>query len=209
VLDIILNERLYCSSYDKLNDPFEGTFLTIINLSYQMMPRAFSPLFYRQQKIKKYKNIEELPYDFSKSRICSLSSDNKDVRLWSYYANGHKGLAFEIDFAGLESNLHEVIYTEELPEFGDTLLTSPKPAEVLTRKTKHWKYEAEHRIFCEDSYFPIKDRIKAIYLGSRIGKLYIELLKKMVPNEIPIYSTTFNMEKIQVMRDKQINKAGT
>ena len=37
VLDIILYERLHCSTYDKLNDPFEGLFLTTINLSYSRL----------------------------------------------------------------------------------------------------------------------------------------------------------------------------
>jgi hypothetical protein len=136
-------------------------------------------------------------------KICSLSSDLNDVRLWSYYANGHRGVVFEIDFSGLEKT-YEVKYFEELPRGSITLLGQPSPHELLSRKTKHWEFESEYRIIDENKhleegkFFGIKGRIKAIYLGTRTSGLHRKLLNKIVPDEIPIYTTKINEEKIIV-----------
>ena len=149
-----------------------------------------------------------------KIKICSLSSDLNDVRLWSYYADGHKGIVFEIDFSGLETKLHEVHYSEKLPwgvspqrKVSSLLSGWTKPHDVLSRKTNHWKFESEYRIIDESKYleegeyFDIKDRIRAIYLGTRTNDIYpnkVKLLKKIVPSEIPIYMTRINKEKVIV-----------
>lgn len=193
VADIILNERLHCSTYDRLNDPFEGLFLTIwkILINKKPLDRTFNIC----------KNVEDLPVDLTKTRICSLSSSISDVRLWSNYADGHKGIVFELNFKGLDSHIHKVVYSTNLPEF-----TSPMPHEVLLYKTSHWEYEAEYRIIHEDKYFPISNRIEAIYLGYRISNTHCDLLSKMTSNEIAIYRTRLNTKKIQVEPDKQWNK---
>ena len=175
VLDIILCEKLFCALYNELNDPFEGLFLTTIKLSYSRLLALKVPFppHLVNSSIKQYKTIEDLLSDVSKTRICSLSSDMSDVRLWSYYADGHKGIVIEIDFSGLESKIHEVKYSEKLPSFGFTLLTGPPPHEVLSCKTIHWAYEKEYRVIHEYKFFPISKRIKGIYLGTRISDVII------------------------------------
>src|SRR4030042_1235985 len=109
VLDIILNQRLHCSTYPELNDPFEGLFVTTRNITGANF------------KINEAKDLFEGAID--KVKICSLSSDLNDVRLWSYYADGHEGIVFEIDFSGLEKRndskvIHQVTYSEKLPSSG-------------------------------------------------------------------------------------------
>jgi hypothetical protein len=121
-----------------------------------------------------------------------------DVRLWSHYTNGHKGVVFEIDFSGIESQVHKVIYDDKLPTFGSTILTSPFPYEVLSCKTKHWEYESEYRIIHDSEYFPIANRIKAIYAGFRISDFHYDLLNKIVPNSVPIFRTKINKDEIKV-----------
>lgn len=204
VLDIILNQRLYCSTYDSLNDPFEGLFLTTIHLTPQ--DRARFPLLL-VKSFNVYKNVEDLIFgSIDKIRICSLSSSFSEVRLWSHYADGHKGIVFEIDFSGLESKIHKVNYYEELPSFGFSILTQPHPHEVLSCKTKHWEYEAEYRIFHESEFFDISNRIKGIYLGTRISATHYGLVTKVVPNKIPIYTTKINKRKILVELNKGVQK---
>jgi hypothetical protein len=168
---------------------------------------------------KTYKRVEDLDSSANdKIRICSLSSDLNDVRLWSYYADGHKGIVFEIDFSGLETKLHEVYYSEKLPwgvspqEVSVLLSEWTKPHDVLSRKTNHWKFESEYRIIDESKcleegkYFSIKGRIKTIYLGTRTSDIHRKLLTKIVPSEIPIYTTKINEKKIIVERDKLIER---
>lgn len=195
-LDIILNQRLYSSIYLELNDPFEGIFETMF-------------------LHKVYKKIEDLDSSVNdKIRICSFSSDLNDVRLWSYYADGHKGIVFEIDFSGLETRnnykiIYPVEYSERLPwSSTTTVLGQLSIKEILSYKTNHWAFESEYRIIDESEhleegkYFDIKGRIKAIYIGTRTSDIHRKLLNKIVPIEIPIYTTKINEKAIKVESDE-------
>jgi hypothetical protein len=199
VLDIILNQRLYCSTYSSLSDPFEGLFLTTFHV--QSIPLGIT-------KILSPKSIEGLAFNsVDRIRLCSLSSSMSEVRMWSHYADGYKGVVFEIDFSDLESNTYKINYSDTLPSFGFSLLAQPCPREVLCCKTKHWEYESEYRIIQEESqYFEIINRIKAVYLGFRIDEIHYRLLDKIVPNEIPIYKTNINKHKIEVEIKEKIQR---
>jgi hypothetical protein len=219
VLDIILNQRLYCSTYPELNDPFEGIFETTIH---PIVVGMLTPARRRalvELRSKTYKKVEDFfDGEINKIKICSLSSDLNDVRLWSYYADGHKGIVFEIDFSGLETKLYEVYYSAKLPrgvspqEISILLKGWTKPQDVLSRKTNHWAFESEYRIIDESKdleeskYFGIKDRIKTIYSGTRTSDKYRELLKILVQGKIPIWTTKINNEKIIVEPDKLIKE---
>ena len=207
VLDIVLNQRLHCSTYPELNDPFEGLFVTTTTIRIRdfLKNKKLPPMGVKWPiKFERAKEVKDLlGGEIDKVKICSLSSDLNDVRLWSYYADGHKGLVFEIDFSGLEK-IYKVKYSQELPCSSTTLLGQLCPHEVLSRKTKHWEFESEYRIIDESKcleegkFFGIKDRIKAIYLGTRTSDAHRKLLNKIVPSEIPIYTTKINKKPIQV-----------
>lgn len=198
VFDILQNQRLFCTKYTNLNDPFEGVFLTAIHMNVLGFP------FINQKpyKVITPKKVEDLHIELEQTKVCSLSANFSDVRLWSLYADSHKGIAIAIDFSNIESKLHEVKYSAKLPEFGNTILTSPIPSEVLSKKTDHWKYEAEYRIIQDSDYYLINDRIKAVYTGQRVSSFHIELLKKITPVEIPIYITRLNTENVLIESDK-------
>jgi Protein of unknown function (DUF2971) len=203
ILDIILNQRLYCSARSELNDPFEGIYRVIY---FQLEGKDISTK-------QDYKHIKDL--GGSEIKICSLSSSLGDVRLWAYYADGHKGIVFAIDFPELEilsgsKIIYKVTYDEKLPRGSASPLRQISPQEALSNKTKHWDFESEYRIIdeskhlSEGKYFDIRGRIKAIYLGTRTSDIHRELLKKIIPNGISIYTTKINEEKIIVESDKLI-----
>ena len=188
-LDIILNERLYCSLYTELNDPFEGLFCDII-------PNIPSPFPGFEYIRKKCQNIDALPTNNKSLRICSLSSNFGDVRLWAYYADSHKGIAVEIDFP---KSIQPVNYLDDLPSFKNDLEKDPK--KILLKKTTHWEFEKEHRIIHDNEYYPIKNKIKAIYMGTKISKTHKDILNKIVNSNIPIYSTKINTARIEIERE--------
>lgn len=205
VLDIILNRRLYCSKYDDLNDPFEGLFKAVTGGNLLAEPGAVAPLM---GSTTAHKSVSEVADNVE--RICSLSSSMKEVRLWSHYADGHKGVAFEIDFAGAEWSVNKVNYSKALPVFtGDkfkrtTFLTGLPHRDVLLCKTDHWDYEAEYRIFHNSEFFNISNRLTAIYLGTRIDSDHHNLLTKITPPDIQIFTTKINKSKITVESDIKI-----
>lgn len=193
VLDILLNERLYCSTYESLDDPLEGLFYTIIN------PLGTS------MKLLQYKCIDDLPTYNSDLRICSLSSSFRDIRMWSHYASGHTGVAIEIDFENHLSDATEVNYKLGLQKHGTTLLAGSTPTEVLSYKTKHWDYEDEYRIIRKDDYYPITGRISAVYFGVRTTDFHKELLKKSSPRCIKFVDTRLDRKNIVVRPVKEKN----
>lgn len=196
-LDIILNERLYCALYDKLNDPFEGLFCNIT----RNLP---SPIPGLEYIVKKYQNSYKPSSNDKQLRICSLSSRLNDVRLWTYYADAHQGIAVKIDFLK-ESQVEKVNYSKKLLNIEDASKDFESSKKILLNKTEHWEHEEEYRIIQEDEYYPIKDKIKAIYIGTRISDIYKKLLIKIVDSRIPIYSTKINPAKVEIEEEPQIN----
>src|SRR3569623_70293 len=85
--DILTNERLYCAPWYQLNDPFEG----------RIRQRMSFP-GWKRRVISDGTLDDFYPSEEGVFRVCSLSASVNDVRLWSHYADGHSGLAVEIDY---------------------------------------------------------------------------------------------------------------
>lgn len=195
LLDILVKERLYCCEYRRLNDPFEGMFYSIYYRGYVpgLALTASRPL-----DELKTQSVDDLLVEAKEKHVCSLSSDFSDVRLWSLYAGGHTGVALEIDFSGIESDVKRVTYLSELPEYGMTLLTNPAASDVLTKKTKHWEYENEYRIIGESQYYPIPGRIRRILAGPRARPERLELLHRVTNERVEIVETRLDFKTITV-----------
>ena len=122
VLDILLNERLYCANYRNLNDPLEGMF------SATQPGRA--PVGLRFTEIPHF--VEDLPRRSEETRVCSLSRPLTEMLLWSHYGDEHRGVAIEIDFTGANEPLpRPVTYVDRIPGVPLTILGSPTAVEVL------------------------------------------------------------------------------
>lgn len=192
-LDIFLNERLHCAEYTELNDPFEGLFC-------QIFIGAFSNEFSNEFEV--YKKVIRKITDNLK--ICSLSRSLEDVRMWSFYADAHRGIVIEVDFSNFKKDCKKIGYLKGLPKFK----SNPDPFKVLTKKTKHWEYESEYRIIQKEEYYPIKGRIKAVYIGNRIeyNDVYLKILNKIIPQEIPIFKTNLDVNEIKIKPGKQLER---
>lgn len=106
-------------------------------------------------------------------------------------------------------SVHEVTYVDDLREYEDgvtflTSLTGPTSEEVLSFKTRHWEFEKEYRIIQEEEFFSIAGRISAIYAGIRRSDNHLALLRRLTPNEIPIFETKIDGRKIEIVPKKQI-----
>ena len=195
VLDIILNQRLHCSHYTQLNDPFEGLFFKLFTVLDKITPVPSDPIRLRIESGEDNKNI------------CSLCASLNDVRMWSHYADGHKGLAIEIDFPETTDQLFEVTYNAT-PLFyeKDSAEDQISLTEILTQKTDHWIYEKEYRLFHEDKFFTIPNMIKAIFLGFSMPLAKIELLNKIIPKAIDLYETRLDRKELFVIPGPPIKR---
>jgi hypothetical protein len=205
-LDILINERLHCAPYDELNDPFEGIFLSVMHIGGFFLGVSHLGVDYCGDRttVKERRSISDLPTPGS-TRVCSLTASGTDVRLWSHYAEGHTGIAIEIDIDESDSQLHKVEYVEQLKEFGHTVQTGPESTEVLRIKSYHWDYEKEYRIISREEYYSVSGKITGVYLGLRTSLLMQEVILRSLKNVIPIYTTKLNEKTIEIELNKQIN----
>jgi len=205
-LDILFNERLHCAPYEKLNDPFEGIFLSVRDISRAFGASPFlAVLSGAGMRVKTPQSISTL--SSGDKRVCSLSATATDVRMWSHYANGHKGIAIEIDFDEADEQLHEVEYVNQLKEHsGATLLGGPGSTEILRVKSHHWDYEKEYRIISKEEYYSVNKKIKGVYFGLRTPQLMQEMLLKSFGGTIPVYTTKLNAKTIKIELNNQVNK---
>ena len=137
-LDILKNKRIWCSTGETLNDPFEFSF----HLS-EMHINGF-PI--------DAVSLETAIRDMKQLRVLSLSEINDNILMWSHYSESHTG--FCIEFERTDSNelgnwdyCMPVLYDDNLPtikpiELGDKKVVS----KIFTTKSELWSYEREWRI---------------------------------------------------------------
>jgi hypothetical protein len=198
-LDIVLNERLYCAPFEELNDPFEGLYIAVSHFPPVMLQRTGSVRH-------SLENASSLHEHEKYSRICSLSSSFKDVRLWAHYADGHKGVAIEIDFAGHEADVVPIHYLTELKRYSNTILGAVFPDDVLRHKTVHWLYEEEVRILQGAPFYPIAGRITSVILGVRVSSDHKNILDKVLPENIPMIETKINEVTLEVEPNQSFHR---
>ena len=205
VLDIVFKERLHCAPYDQLNDPFEGVFLSVIQSGgLGTHPLGSGPLG-AMGETTIAASISQLQSDVD-SRVCSLSETMNDVRLWSHYANGHRGIAIEIELEDV-APLHQVSYREKLAEFsGGFLSKQPTTIELLTMKTKHWEYEKEYRLITGSEFYDVRGRIKGVFLGLRISEVMQRLMLRSTPAHVPVFATKLNTRAVTVEVRQQLER---
>lgn len=137
VLDIFENKEIYCALYSELNDPFESLYINLFRF-----PAHFPVVF----------------LDPEKFRICSFSENYDDVRMWSFYADSHKGIAIEIEIED-NSKLLSVDYDDSFIRLIAKEVANRDIKVVLKYKTTHWSFEKEFRIINDSPFYPIPGKI--------------------------------------------------
>jgi hypothetical protein len=161
LVDILVNQRLYCATYDTLNDPVEGVFGHSIK----------APDDPDADKLRHFSYEWTLHENRLKpNRICSLAGNVTNQLMWAHYTQGHKGVCFEIDCSGIQG-LTPVTYFNNASH-----VSISEPKDYLKCKHSDWAYEEEHRIITESEHVPIEGRVRSIHLGARIDPVYIRPL---------------------------------
>jgi hypothetical protein len=122
LLEVIYSRRLYCASWDQLNDPLEGRFELAFN---------------GKKNFIEYENvIAHLIEDRDTWRITSFSEDPSHFLLWSHYADGHKGIAIEMEFSDENPDLSKIQYTNFSMIFDEQTDTNASYRNTFTIKTE-------------------------------------------------------------------------
>lgn len=177
-IDIVLNDRLYGSVYNEMNDPMEGRFC---------------------RKDLGRKTLESVYEELRCTRVCSFKqklqeqmypNTQDDYMMWSHYADGHNGCCVEFTLSPRNNrfwDLMPVEYGEELPKIEDDEEARSAVDKILSVKSSSWSYENEVRairhydkdkLSKSNKYFKID--IKAIYLGKKMKKERCDILKQII-----------------------------
>lgn len=166
IVDILLNEHFYASTYYNLNDPMEGMYN-----HYGLSSKVRNEI----------KNAKE------KFKICSLSEKKDDPLLWAHYANGSRGICIGAKITGhYLDDIKKVIYTG-FPTIKSYIEADTTAKDILTYKDESWKYESEVRVFTKresDNTF-VKVKIEEIILGKRISKTHKKLIEGLTLKLLP------------------------
>lgn len=199
VADILINQRLYCSPYYALNDPMEG----LLVHSRMIPPCALWPkgiMCHTQKCVDDIVGGE----DYVEFRVCSLSSDLGDVRLWSHYGGSHTGIAIEIDVSGCHDKFRKVNYGNALFRFCDPKYADPSPIEVLSYKTWHWEHEREYRIIGTHNYYPINGMIRRVIMGVNCKRTSRDVLKRLLPDSASLVRAKLDTDKLRIVVQEDI-----
>lgn len=159
LLDILVNNRLFASGFDSLNDPMEGHFR------------------YRRSKVGRdlLKEIRSLKKEL---RICSLSEKSNNTLMWSYYGDGHKGVAIGVEVADDdEYDLIPVKYRERAAYVSKLMDSEEAAKKLLSTKLLPWEHEQEVRVLTYENFVDVE--IKEIVFGKKIENKDMKLLKQL------------------------------
>ncbi len=173
VRQIIVENKVWFSSPADFNDPFDCKVHTSFKgtiaeyKSYMLrMHKKYRPGLNRQQRQaenarifkaeKRHKDpdlvskvIADVQKEYDKWGVYCLSARNDDLLMWSYYANGHRGvcLGFASQPVGPLGPAFPVMYAPELPQVNFLKGSDLEKfrANFLT-KALSWKHEREWRV---------------------------------------------------------------
>lgn len=161
-LDIIRKKRLYCSDWEKLNDPMEGIF----RYSYRSHERSLYDEF-----------VKILHQEKKKLLVCSLSKKFDSHLLWAHYAEGFRGLAIEVELPNDSPSIQPIKY-RQVPinvSFDDNF--PPTAKEILSSKYVDWVCEGEVRILQPEKWYLLSTPVRRVITGQRMDPNLIEKLR--------------------------------
>jgi len=160
--DIIINRRLFCSTWEKLNDPMEGIFVSV---------RKDTEEIEAKQRVKKIIEAQK------KYKICSLAGTFDSHLLWAHYAGGFDGVAIEIELPE-SNNIKKVNYRDVFSYVNIDNLTNEEATakKILFSKYSEWKYEEEVRILNNSEWYNLQSPPSQVIAGHRMPSALFEVL---------------------------------
>ena len=110
--------------------------------------------------------------------VVCLSKKNDDILMWSHYADSHRGICLIFDQEKLKKRFfgEKVVYKTKYPDFKEFVNSDLLALHrmFLLRKSNHWKYEKEFRLFIQakNSKNEKEERIQNYPEDSLVGVIF-------------------------------------
>lgn len=205
MINIIKNSSLYFSQVKNFNDPFDLRLDYKRNYSRKEKILYLKKLFRQSEEVKKKYKISDIPSiakneklfrEINKNAkkkldnlsILSLSSDPKNILMWSHYSHKHTGLVFEFKYKESKSYFKEatkVIYDSKYDLFNLTIEDDKRNEELkkmFLKKYLDWQYEKEYRVIevkkpSEEEFNKLD--LTSIIFGLETETKNIEMIKEL------------------------------
>ncbi len=223
IREAIRENRVYYSSIEQFNDPFEGHLTMTYDAPFEMKEARAREHIMRQQPELSMQEISDLVPERiayaeqhglsnlkdlrKKIGIYCLSQKRDDILMWSHYACSHRGIC--IEFSATEQahvvfmgQAFRVVYQNLFPcvNLYNTSLEDKAKAYILT-KSQHWSYECEWRVidFPKPSgYRSIPPRlISSVILGAKATDETREAIKQLLSGlawTVKLYQARMNSD---------------
>lgn len=139
--EMIVEEKIWYSKPSDFNDPFEFQKIKCVGFKNQRLEK--------NQIHKQNKSYGESL--LSRCGIICFCNNFTDIRMWAYYADGHRGICicFKCEKSPFYDNkLYRVTYDDKIVEFEIDLkdMDNDLFLRQVSTKAKCWEYEKEYRI---------------------------------------------------------------
>jgi hypothetical protein len=197
--DVIVRSRLWLSSAQDFNDPFDGQGKVIAKGSISQKRERLDALLKKQgltwnRRKKQLTKLAARPDAFyeekvrefykghlNKLGIFCLAGDPRSILMWSHYSDNHRGLWLQFESARDPEVFTQIVtmdYAKEYPILNWTTDFEQGSVALMARKHEGWSYECEARIRVINrahSYLPFNpEALRAICFGCRTSNPLIE-----------------------------------
>lgn len=174
VLDVVVNQRLYCAHWSELNDPLEGRYEICLGAKAAKIERMM---------------MDRIEFARAELRIASLSAVPDNFLLWSHYADGHKGVAIEIEIPQDHPDLMEVTYSPFSSVFTEKVQTKEDMRHLFNGKSEEWSYEREYRVVAPLHHFELPHPVSRLLLGPLVSEDQVRILRAVLPPAVALVQT--------------------
>lgn len=167
IRDLLLKSKLWLSSPEQFNDPFDLSAKIIIQSKGKELRKRYTELYkqnglsykerehfvkiqMRQPKNEFENTLQQIfKKNMEKCGVFSFAGDPRNILMWSHYSNNHTGLCIQFEPAKdilIFSGALPVDYTSEYPVIDWVNDFQNSMSNLLLRKYEGWSYEDEYRI---------------------------------------------------------------
>jgi hypothetical protein len=184
--DILLNRRLHCADWTRLNDPMEGRFQY--------------PELGLDETSPEGKYLSEVIDEKHRWKVCSLARVVDSRLMWAHYAEDFKGMAIEVELPDNDENIKDVEYADNIPVVLSRDDQATAVQRMLFTKFVDWSYEREVRIRSRQEFYHVGDGIRRVIFGDRTNRALRRAVELVCQNEhIPCCGSVINNSGIRLV----------
>lgn len=235
-IQLLTEQRLHFSHPKDFNDPFDCRIAILDKFANKLLfdnytkkrpylANLFKDDFPKLMDISNLREMlnQEINNVFDSLKICCMSYNADIPPMWAHYAENHQGLClgFDTKYQGdyLNGLPRKVEYVDKQRPY-DSFDNLEKLAEdIITQKSKFWKYEEEVRIIkiptdvdangrITDS-FP-KEALVAVFFGLKMSEerqsFYINLCDELGYTNVTFHKMTMPSDGSYLLVPKKINR---